>query len=372
MRKFPGKLKLIVLILAGLSLLFFAVGCEPEPDVPDEEVEEEEADVEVGGVEGVVDFDPEYDVPEIAGPHDYTGLEGHDEIIMAATGDKVITISPEGEYLAEVVSPGIGYFDFPRLSPDASRFVIHANYDEWAEPWETMLLFDEVGEDVEEYREVDYEGQYLYYPVTWIDNSTFIHTVYDEDWLANIYYKDVDAGESGVYVDLAELPINQEVVETSTVHPDNPDLVYFLALGEGDEHYSLFEYDRDADELEALWEMDHAYTYGLNVAPDGTIAVTAGTGISEEPGEFHTFGVYMVDPDTGEAELFYQQENLQAIWPEFSPDGNHIAVCTDTRSIDVTWSIHMFDIAAQEGEVFTRYPYDSLQEPFSPSWETVD
>ncbi|SDK03816.1 TolB family protein [Natronincola ferrireducens] len=370
----PGQFAKILLALMLIVALLVLTGCgggTGDTTAPSEESQEEvvdrDDDEDVDRKKGFAHFADEWVVPTIQPPLEFVGNDGFDEQILCSTGPTIVTISPEGDFLRRIVSSGKGYYDYPVLSPDGTRFVVNADYHEFIEPWEMMLLGDM---DTGELIELEAAGDYYYYPASWNhDGTKVIYTAYDEDWLANIYYVDVDTMESGIFLDLAELPIDREVVETAKLHP-NKNILYFIALPEGEEDYGVFKYDLDEGVLEQVWTTEEEYVYDIAISPrDDLLAISAGMGITEE--DMSTMGLYLVYPEENKDELLFWEEDVQPIGVSFSPCGKYLAFDADTRVIENTWSIYIYDVDGRDGKLITRYIYDSHIEPFSPSWGII-
>ncbi|MDW7670224.1 MAG: hypothetical protein SCK57_05175 [Bacillota bacterium] len=354
--------KSLLCLLLVLSLVWLA-GCggqqAPAP------APEEPAGLTGEGSAVIID---DWEMPAFQPPIEYAGNAGFTEQVLLSTGPRLATIAPDGTFLREIIPTGLGYFDFPRLSPDGTQFVVFVNYHEWTEPWETILLGDmATGQTTE----LNTAGAYYYYPPSWShDGSQIIYSAYDEDWVGNIYYTDVNTGESGIFVDLSDFDdVDQEALETATLHPTK-ELLYFVAWSDSADEYAVYEYDLAADDVRMVWSVDEPYVFHIAVSPrDDLLLVSAGIDITED--EITTFGMYIVDTATGEGDLLFWEDGLQVIMADFSPDGSQAIMCVDTRIIENTWSQYLYDVDANTATVVSRYVYDSAIEPFSPSWGII-
>ncbi len=368
---FSHKVLILVLVCILALALVAAGGCSPtEPDLPVDDPDDPVDDPDDPGKTGTVQFDHDFDLPDFVLAPDYLeDTAGLTSQVVASTGPMFITLTPDGEFL-NLLSDDV-YGDFPIPSPDGTRYVVYGDPEDWIVPWNYIYLGNLVTAELEE---ITYGPDVTYeYPATWShDGSKIIFTgIEDEDeWIVNIYYIDFDARESGIFLDVTELGFYEDAVESCTMHPTE-NILYIIGWQEDADWYGVYAYDLDAETLDliTLFE-DENYVYHVAVSPrDNLLAVTAGEGISED--EIMTFGLYLIDSATGDKELLFWEDGLQAIFSSFSLDGSTLLVCTDTRVIENTWSIYRYDVDARAGEVWTRAVYDTGFEPFSPSWTVI-
>ena len=363
MQKLTGAALVLLVALALVS------GCLGEEAAEPEEVPEPEPVFE-GEKKSSAVIDHDYELPELIRRPDFIEDEtGLDSRVLVSTGSMWATLTPEGEFLNLLQAEEI-YGDYPVPSPDGRRFVAYGDLEGWNVPWRFLFLGDLQTGEIEE---VLYDpGVFYDYPATWSpDGNKIILTGIEnrDNWKVNIYYVDFEARTSGVFLDVEELGFYDNAVESCAMHPFK-NILYIIGWQVGADRYGLYAYDLDQENLERVAFLYENYAYHVAVSPDGSLlAVTAGDGISEE--RLETFGLYLIDAATGDQELLFWEEGLQAVMSTFSPDGTELLICTDTRIIDNTWTIYRCDLISGRGEVWIRQKYDSGFDPFSPGWTVI-
>jgi len=350
--------------LVLLLVLSFSGGCWLV------ESEQEEAPVYEGEKKGSGNFDHDYEIPAMPQRPEFSEESaGYFDQVLVTTGRMFATMSPDGEFLNLLQADEI-YGDFPVPAPDGKKFVAYGDPEGWKVPFEHLYLGDLQTGEIDK---VAYAPDVFYeYPATWTPGGQkiiFTGIEDKEEWKVNIYYVDFAARTGGLFLEVSELGFYDDVVESCAMHPFN-NVLYIIGWQKGAPAYGVYAYDLDQESLERVAYIWEDYAYHVAVSPDGSqLAVTAGESLSEE--RIETFGLYLIDISSGETDLVFWEEGLQAVFSSFSPDLSELLICTDTRIFEDTWSIYSYDLKTGEGEVWTRQRYNTGFEPFSPSWTEI-